>query len=478
MADSGKTNSDCTMANADARIRELEEKVQMLQEENRRLCSLQQQQQATAAFPTVALEHLQATPAAPLETIFKLSHDQVERYSRQLLLQEGFGVPGQCKLLSSSVLVVGAGGIGSTVLLYLGASGVGRIGVVDFDGVETSNLHRQVIHKSQNVGVNKAVSACRAVLELNPTIQCLPIATALTHDNAFEIVQQYDCVVDASDNPKTRYLINDACVLADKPLVSGSAIGTEGQLTVYNWQGGPCYRCLYPKPSVSAGCASCSENGVLGPVPGLVGVLQAVEAIKILTGMPGTMHDRLLMYDSMQCSFLSVKKPPKQPNCPVCGPDGTIRSMEDSRHSLHGARGPTGIVVDNRNRRRSIPLDVPPQIPGEWTVTCSEYDKVRREGLPHILLDVRVEKQFEMCSISGAVNIPLARLPDELAQVETLSDGTRPIYCLCRRGIFSVEAATILQQAQAQYPGLHSVRNITGGLAAWHDEVDISFPKY
>jgi adenylyltransferase/sulfurtransferase len=468
MADTLETNGSSQTAELESshRIRDLEAKLQSLEEENRQL------RLGRAVAPSVDLPQV---PTSPLDPVHELSRDQIERYSRQLLLQEGFGVAGQRKLLSSSVLVVGAGGIGSTVLLYLGASGIGRIGVVDFDEVETSNLHRQVIHSSQNVGVNKAVSACRAVLDLNPTIQCHAIPSALTHDNALDLIQQYDCVVDASDNPKTRYLINDACVLANKPLVSGSAIGTEGQLTVYNWQGGPCYRCLYPKPSASAGCGSCSDNGVLGPVPGLVGVLQAVETMKILTGMGATMHDRLLMYDSLQCSFLSVKKPKKQPKCPVCGPEAIILSMEDSRNSLQAARGPTGLVDNGK----SISLKVPtPTLPDELTVTCQEYSKIRSEGLPHVLLDVRAEKQYEMCALDGAVNIPLARLQDELDEIERLSDGTIPVYCICRRGVFSVEATSILRRAQTQHPLINSVTNIAGGLTAWHEEVDESFPKY
>jgi adenylyltransferase/sulfurtransferase len=470
MAETSNTSSNGNEAGLESpqRIRELEAKIRSLEEENRQL------RLERAAAPSAV--DLPQVPASPLKPVDELSRDQIERYSRQLLLQEGFGVTGQRTLLSSSVLVVGAGGIGSTVLLYLGASGIGRIGVVDFDGVETSNLHRQVIHSSQNIGLNKAISACRAVLELNPTIQCRAIPSALTHDNALELIQQYDCIVDASDNPKTRYLINDACVLAGKPLVSGSAIGTEGQLTVYNWQDGPCYRCLYPKPNATAGCGSCSDNGVLGPVPGLVGVLQAVETIKILTGIGGTMHDRLLMYDSLQCSFMSVKKPKKQPQCPVCGPDATIRSMEDSRNSLQAARGPTGLV-DN-DGEKDISLNVPPPLPDEMMVTCPEYSKVRNEEVSHVLLDVRVTNQYDMCALDGAVNIPLARLQDELDEIERLSDGKRPVYCICRRGIASVEAANILYTAQTKHPRIHSVRNIAGGLTAWHEEVDESFPKY
>jgi adenylyltransferase/sulfurtransferase len=280
--DAKQTSNSVTMESKleAKRIQELEEQIQRLQEENARLRSLNEKEINTNGVSNAKAVHF---PDGPLPLVNHLSRDQVERYSRQLLLQDGFGVEGQLKLLSSSVLIVGAGGIGSTVILYLAACGVGRMTVVDFDEVDVSNLHRQVIHKSPDVGMNKAVSACRAVKDLNPTIECIPVRTPLTYDNALQLVSKHDCVVDASDNPQTRYLINDACVLAGKPLVSGSAIGTEGQLTVYNYKSGPCYRCLYPKPSASEGCKTCADNGVLGPVPGLIGVLQALETIKVLT---------------------------------------------------------------------------------------------------------------------------------------------------------------------------------------------------
>ena len=443
-----------------ARVRELEKQVARLQKENQQLRA---RQTATPFFPS---------PSPPLQPVAELSKEQIERYSRQLLLNEGFGVEGQCKLLSSSVLVVGAGGIGSTVLLYLAASGVGKISIVDFDAVEVSNLHRQVIHNSHNVGVNKAASACRAVLDLNPSIQCDALSFALTHDNALELVQNYDCIVDASDNPRTRYLINDACVLANKPLVSGSAVGLEGQLTVYNWKGGPCYRCLYPKADVSAGCLACSDAGVLGPVPGCIGVLQSVEAMKILTGVGSTMHDRLLMYDALRCSFFTVKKPEKAVGCPVCGPQATILSMQDSRGDLTGARGLTGFGGIPMPHAQEMSL------PENAYVSCEDYRKVREQDLDHVLLDVRGTRQFEMCALDGAVNIPLARIPDELDRLEELSNGSKPVYCVCRRGVASMDAARILYEAKNEGRRIHSVRHIEGGLTAWHTDVDSTFPKY
>lgn len=444
------------------RIGELEARIALLEKENRNL-----RRQVMNDFSQDAI-------AKNFEKVDKLSKDQIERYSRQLILEEGFGVEGQRALLSSSVLVVGAGGIGSTVLLYLASSGVGKITIVDFDGVETSNLQRQVIHNACNVGVNKAISARRALLDLNPSIQVDALPVTLSHDNALELVGQHDCVVDASDNPRTRYLINDACVLSRKPLVSGSAVGTEGQLTVYNWKGGACYRCLYPKADASGTCQSCSDAGVLGPVPGLIGVLQSMETLKILTGIGSTQHERMLMYDALQCSFLSIKKPGRSVKCPICGPDASIFSMEDSRIDLLEARGPTL----TSGGRIATPLSTPSPVPAVVDVTCSEYKRVRDQQEPHILLDVRVVRQFDMCALDGAVSIPVARIPEELDRIEAMSEGVKPVYCLCRRGIASREAARILLEAIQNGCRVHSVRNIQGGLNAWHDEVDSSFPRY
>jgi len=409
--------------------------------------------------------------------ISKLSSDQIERYSRQLLLQDGFGVKGQGKLLSSSVLVVGAGGIGSTLLLYLAASGVGKISVMDFDKVDRSNLHRQVIHQDTNTGLNKAVSACQAMKALNPTIDCTPIEDVITFENAYQIISRHDCVVDASDNPRTRYLINDACVLSGKPLVSGSAMGTEGQLTVYDQKSGPCYRCLYPKPNTKEGCKTCSDNGVLGPVPGLIGVLQATEVLKVLTGIGSIMSDRLLMYDALRCSFTSIKKPAKSKKCIVCSDSSSIKTMDDSKTVTTGVRGPTGIVGGGKR----VSLYVPPTIAKELEISCTEYNELRNKGdHHHVLLDVRVERQFDMCNLENAVNIPLADLENELGQVEQLSGGVKSVYCICRRGIFSIAATKVISKAMAEgrCKMIHSVKNVSGGLEAWSKEVDSSFPKY
>lgn len=404
--------------------------------------------------------------------VTSLSVDSIERYSRQLLLENGFGVEGQLVLLNSAVLVVGAGGIGSSALLYLGAFGVGRIGIIDFDRVEMSNLHRQVIHTNEGVGSFKAESARKAIIAINPTIECSSLNILLTADNAMDVISDYDVVIDASDNPVTRYLVNDACILLRKPLISGSALGVEGQFTVHNYKNGPCYRCLYPKPSLSAGCVSCSDAGVLGPVPGLIGILQAIETVKVLTGLGTTMHDRILIYDGLQCSFRSIKKPPKQPKCPVCSKENsTIHTMEDCHKNLVNSRGPSvsPLCLFSANSTERDRLDV----------TCLDYkEQIIDLNIPHVLLDVRAKRQFDLCALNQAINIPLSNLVDKLDVIETLSDGTKPIYCICRRGIASAEATRILSQAILSRPKIHSVRNIRGGLAAWQQDVDNRFPKY
>jgi adenylyltransferase/sulfurtransferase len=408
-----------------------------------------------------------------------LSPDHIARYSRQILVTEGWGVTGQQKLLSSRVLVIGAGGIGSTLLLYLASSGVGHITVVDFDHVEMSNLHRQVIHTNdgagtgagagvgRGIGINKAISACEAMKRLNPTICCTAVTEMITFENALELVDDHDCVVDACDNPQTRYLINDACILSNTPLVSGSAMGVEGQLTVYGYKDSACYRCLYPKINPTEGSKSCSDNGVLGPVPGLIGVLEAIETLKVLTGAGDTMHDRLLMYDSLRCSFLSIKKGKKRSNCAVCGPHASITSMDHSKAVSSSARGPQQCGL--------VPVNC---ITPEVNKSCMEYYQLLKDNTDHVLLDVRVQRQYELCALKGAVNIELGSLKDKIniEQIEALSNsGSKPIYCLCRRGIASAEAVRILSE---RLPSQYSVYNIKGGLNTWMSDIDPSFPMY
>jgi adenylyltransferase/sulfurtransferase len=407
-----------------------------------------------------------------------LTSDEISRYSRQLLLTQGWGVKGQKKLQASSVLVVGAGGIGSTVLLYLASSGVGKITVADFDDVEVSNLHRQVIHSNQKVGVNKAISACDTMKMLNPTVQCTAVTDMLTFENAMELVSVHDCVVDACDNPQTRYILNDACILNGKPLVSGSAMGSEGQLTVYGYKDSACYRCLYPKANPVEGNKSCSDNGVLGPVPGLIGILQATETLKILTDTGCTMEDRLLMYDSLRCSFMNVKKIKKRMDCAVCGTRPTICNMSDCKVASNMARGPLecGLQPQLASPKDDATNDGNASM-SILNISCKEYhDKILCSSIPHLLLDVRVRNQYELCSIKGSVNMELSKLAEYVEQIQSITeDGSKAIYCICRRGVASLEATTLLSKL---LPSNYIVYNIHGGLNAWVKQVDPSFPMY
>jgi adenylyltransferase/sulfurtransferase len=470
----------------------LEQKIRELEEENAWLREQLAQQNSATTTRQINNDGTETdtTPCSTSQSSYEgpLTPLQIERYSRQLLLRDGFGTQGQQALLKSNVLIVGAGGIGSTVILYLAAAGIGHMTIVDFDSVEISNLHRQVIHSTQHEGVNKAESARRAVLELNPTVRVTIVKTPLTSSNAFDVVSRHDVVVDATDNPQTRYLINDACVLSDRPLVSGSAMGMEGQLTVYHyrWNGGednddntqkwgPCYRCLYPTPNATEGSKSCADNGVLGPVPGLIGVLQAVEVMKLLTNTGSVLYDKMLMYDALQGTFLRIQKPPKQPKCPVCGTNPTIRTMEESYRASQQARGPT---CGGRNATATVP-------PG-LNISACDYAKLRQQSTKHILLDVRVKEQFELCHLPGSVNVPLSILPESMDKIAALSNGTKPVYCLCRRGNASATATQIISDAMnvnsidtaTTAASIHSVMNISGGLDAWRIQVDPSFPRY
>ena len=452
-----------------ARIHDLEKKISAMKrekDESKTKTKTKTKTIATDIDPTTSsADHADECDDEIINSrVSSLTADQVARYSRQLLLNDGWGVRGQQQLLASSVLVIGAGGIGSSLLLYLASSGVGNITVVDFDNVEMSNLHRQVIHSNEGVGMNKAISACNAMKRLNPTINCSPVTDMLTFDNAMELVSKHDCVVDACDNPKTRYLVNDACILNNKPLVSGSAMGSEGQVTLYGYKDSACYRCLYPRVNPAEGGKSCSDNGVLGPVPGLIGILQAIEVLKLLTDTGTTMHDRLLMYDSLRCSFLSIKKGKRRKNCAVCGPEPSISSISDSKSASASARGPQDCGISPNK-----------SLPAEMNISCKDYYKVRKDNTPHILLDVRVQQQYELCTLKGSMNVPLGALEEQIDKLEGLTDnGSKPIYCLCRRGIASAEATRILVQSKL----IGNIYNIKGGLNSWVEEIDPSFPMY
>lgn len=398
------------------------------------------------------------------------------QYSRQQLVPS-IGSNGQKRLESSKVLVVGCGGIGSTVISYLAAAGV-SLRVCDHDKVELTNLHRQILHDRSKIGVNKAVSAQSRMLELNPDVLVEAIEDKLEATNVRDLMNGVDVVIDATDNYQSRYLINDACMKEGKVLVSGSAVGLEGQISVFVPGQGPCYRCLYPKPSALASCRSCSDAGVLGPVPGMIGCLQATEAIKVLLGDADrgleVLHGRQLFYDGARGEFHVFKLQKKSnPSCEACGiPQAGYDHAKD------------GIKAE---------IPVPnPILYFEKQVSAMEYAAVLEQQQEHVLLDVREATQFNITALKERpgmrlLNISLlglrggcvaSRVKDEsetaIARVtEATRSGDLPIYVLCRRGVDSNTAAALLHGR-----GLPNVFNVTGGLEAWRRDVDQAFPMY
>jgi adenylyltransferase/sulfurtransferase len=394
-----------------------------------------------------------------------LSKDTIERFSRQIILPS-FGVGSQSKLHNGSVLVIGAGGLGSPALLYLAAAGVGRIGIVDRDAVELSNIHRQVIHGEASVGVHKTASAKETLLALNATTRVEEHTDGLTPENAIDIVEKYDVVLDASDNAPTRYLISDACCVANKPLVSGAAIGTDGQLTVYNYgEDGPCYRCLYPAPPPAASCARCADAGVLGPVPGIIGTMQALEVIKILSGIGDVFSKKMLVMDALYCRYMVVKLRSRNDCCVACGtePEITAESLPGFDYNAFTGQAssdaPTGLsLVDDSERIRVGDLAV----------------RLNRDSRKTFLLDVRPSHHFDICSIPGALNVPMSSNFDANSVKKMVEEGGyEDVTIICRRGNQSQRALLALKAA-----GLTNVVDVIGGMTAWSQEVDESCPIY
>jgi molybdopterin/thiamine biosynthesis adenylyltransferase/rhodanese-related sulfurtransferase/molybdopterin converting factor small subunit len=385
--------------------------------------------------------------AAPPEEA-ALSNDEILRYSRHLIIPE-VGMEGQQKLKSAKILLVGAGGLGAPLGLYLAAAGVGRIGIVDFDVVDFTNLQRQVIHSTRDVGRKKLDSAAEKMLAINPHVEIVKHETALSSENALDILKDYDIVVDGTDNFPTRYLVNDACVLLAKPNVYGSIFRFEGQATVFAYQGGPCYRCLYPEPPPPGLVPSCAEGGVLGILPGTIGLIQATETVKLILGIGEPLVGRLLLYDALGMRFRELKLR-KDPECPVCGEHRTITRLIDY-HQFCG---------------------VPPT--QETKVTEGEIDvtevKAKLDRGDHfVLIDVREPHEYKICHIPAARLIPLGEVPKRLNELDPQAD----IVIHCKSGMRSAKACGILRQA-----GFEHVRNMKGGILAWADQVDRSVPKY
>mgnify|MGYP001283963078 CR=1 FL=1 len=381
-----------------------------------------------------------------------LSAEEIQRYSRHLILPE-VAMSGQKKLKAASVLLIGTGGLGSPLAMYLAAAGIGRLGLVDFDVVDSSNLQRQVIHSTQNVGKSKLASAKNFIAGINPNVHVETYETRFSADNALAIARDYDLVIDGTDNFPTRYLVNDVCVLLKKPNVYGSIFRFEGQASVFWAEKGPCYRCLYPEPPPPGLVPSCAEGGVLGVLPGIIGTIQANEAIKLILGAGEPLIGRLLLFDALGMHFREMKLR-KDPACPICGPHPTITELIDYEQFC----GMPVVEDDGRDGK----------IVNSFDISATELAR-RLKSEPVYLLDVREAYEYEICAIPGATLIPLPQLPERLAEI----NGAQPIVAYCRTGKRSAAAVKLLQQA-----GYASAKNLAGGIHAWADDVDPSLPKY
>jgi adenylyltransferase/sulfurtransferase len=378
-----------------------------------------------------------------------LTREETNRYSRHLLLPE-VSIEGQKRLKASRVLLVGTGGLGSPAALYLAAAGVGTIGLVDFDVVDESNLQRQVLHDTAWIGRPKLESAKARLNALNPNVDVVLFPERLTSDNALRILDGFDVVLDGTDNFATRYLTNDACFLLGIPNVYGSIFRFEGQVSVFHPGKGPCYRCLYPSPPPPGLVPSCAEGGVLGVLPGVIGCLQATEAIKLLLGIGQPLVGRLVLYDALALSFRELRLS-RDPGCPLCGESPTIRTLVDYDAFCGVGRG------------EDAPAPEGPE------VTPAELKAWLDSGTPVQLLDVREPHEAAICRIEGAVLIPLGALPERLHEV----DGARTVVVHCRSGVRSARAVAFLRQA-----GLVRAYNLRGGILAWARDVDPSLTTY
>ncbi|OGO27944.1 MAG: molybdenum cofactor biosynthesis protein MoeB [Chloroflexi bacterium RBG_16_54_11] len=380
-----------------------------------------------------------------------LSHEEILRYSRHLLIPD-VGMQGQRKLKAASVLIIGTGGLGSPVALYLAAAGVGRIGLVDYDVVDRTNLQRQVIHGTSTVDQLKVESARQRMLDLNPDIQVETYNEAFTSANARRVAEPYELVVDGSDNFPTRYLTNDLCVLTGKPNVYGSVYRFEGQVSVFDARRGPCYRCLFPEPPPPGLVPSCAESGVLGILPGTIGTLQATEAIKLIIGLGDPLIGRLLLYNAQDMSFEFVRLH-KNANCSACGENPSVTELID----YDAFCGVPGREVEDGSAGV------------EWDITPSELDRKLKAGVPLKLVDVREPHELEISHIDGTQTIPLGQLGSRLDELDPVDE----IVLICKAGVRSTRALHILLGA-----GFRKLHNLKGGLNAWAGEVDRTQPVY
>ena len=379
-----------------------------------------------------------------------LDNDQIKRYSRHLILPE-VGLAGQKKICSTSVLCIGAGGLGSPIAMYLAAAGIGKIGIVDFDTVDFSNLQRQIIHGTEDVGRPKAESARDTIKGINPTVEVVIHNTRISSENALEIIRQYDIIVDGTDNFPTRYLTNDACVLLKKPNVYGSIFRFEGQASVFAPHlGGPCYRCLYPEPPPGM-VPSCAEGGVLGVLPGIVGCIQATEILKLAIGIGTSLVGRLVLFNALDMKFQELKLR-RDPKCPICGDHPTIKELIDYEVFCGIPEAPAN----------------PSANPDEVNVQEMKraYDDPK---LGIRIIDVRDPDEYEISHIKGIPQIPLDTLPQRFTEL----DPNTQYYIHCKSGMRSMKALKFLREQGFKY-----IKSVKGGINAWADEIDPNVPKY
>jgi adenylyltransferase/sulfurtransferase len=388
----------------------------------------------------------------PAGTLPELTTEELVRYDRHLLLPQ-VGVEGQRKLKAASVLLIGAGGLGSPLALYLAAAGVGRIGIVDFDVVDASNLQRQVLHGTKDIGRPKLQSATDRLRDLNPYIRIDTYETMLRANNALEICQAYDIIIDGTDNFQTRYLVNDVCVLLGKPNVYGSIFRFEGQASVFHpGAGGPCYRCLYPEPPPPGLVPSCAEGGVLGILPGIVGVIQAAEAVKLILNEGDSLVGRLLLFDALKMQFRELRLR-RSLQCPADGPCTLVQGLIDYDQFCGVAPAPAADVV------------------AEWEITPGQLKDKLDRGEEITIIDVREPHEWQIANLAsyGARLIPLGQFPQRLHDINPADD----IVVHCKVGGRSAQAYEVLQHA-----GYTRIKNLKGGILAWADQVDRSMQKY
>ena len=381
----------------------------------------------------------------------ELNNEEIRRYSRHLILPE-VGMAGQRKIKNTSVLCIGAGGLGSPIAMYLAAAGIGKLGIVDFDTVDYSNLQRQILHADEDVGRSKAESARNSINALNPNVEVELHQVRISSENAFDLIRPYDIVVDGTDNFPTRYLTNDACVLLKKPNVYGSIFRFEGQASVFApHKGGPCYRCLYPEPPPPGMVPSCAEGGVLGVLPGIVGCIQATEILKLALGKGTSLIGRLLLFNALDMKFRELKLR-RDPKCPICGDNPTIKELIDYDQFC-------GIVPE-------------PTTPGHNPDEVTVQDMKKALDDPKLgikVIDVRDPDEYAIAHVKGVPQIPLGVLPQRFTEL----DPNQVIYLHCKSGKRSMKALEFLRQQGFKY-----VKSVKGGISAWSDEIDHSIAKY